>query len=252
MRRFPGRVIWDYLLEKFSASGFIWFVFSMAMLIGAEGDLYDFADSVSHGMLWAAFFGYAILSSMIIDFLYAKLPFSAPKIKMLLYIAAGYLIFMLSGDLIFALIAGSVGAVFSLLFYAATRFLKKDALKYVFAIAVPLTVLAMSQMDFTEKEGWESRRTSSSYTATFEYFNGRHEIPIRLLKGETVLFSVDVKSENGGGYGYHVETGTGELKGVSRLSDEKMSFVAEEAGKYRIVMEGHSLEGMIFIDWRLK
>ncbi len=252
MRRFQGRLLWAYLLEKLSASGFIWFVFCVVMLIGAGGDLYEFADSVRNAVLWAVFFGYAVISSMLIDLIYTISPIRGQKSKIILYIASGYLIFLLSGDLMFGLIAGTVGAAFALLFFAAAQFLKKDFLKYLFGLAVPFIILAVSQMDFTEKQGWESKRTYSSYTATFDYFNGRHEIPIRLMKGETVLFSVEVKSENGGGYGYHVETENGEIEGVRLISDGKMSFVAEEMGKYQIVMEGHNLEGMIFVDWRLK
>lgn len=127
--------------------------------------------------------------------------------KVVVYILAGFSFFLIQGINVYTVIAGIVGALCALLFYGGTILSHQNRLfKYGFSFVIPLAIMILSTIDFTEKKGWQETRTDSTYEASFGYFNGKHEIPIEVERGETLTFSVSVMNKNGGGHGYHIRT----------------------------------------------
>jgi hypothetical protein len=170
----------------------------------------------------------------------------------LLHVIAGYLIFLSFGFSIYALIAGTIGAFFSVLFLIGTQLFRSNKLlKIVFAIVLPLLFIGVVNNDFTVKKQWVEQIDESSYTVSFDLFNGEHHVPIQVVEGQTVAFTIHILNLNGGGHGYHVLDPKGKYAVTKEGNDGKMNFEAEQTGVYEIVIKGDGLRGEINVDWEV-
>ena len=110
-----------YLTTKLSGAGFLLFVISIYLLLESGRDMYEFVEGISNWFLWIIIFGYGILCSLFIDLFVYKVPFASYLVKILLYIVAGYgIFFIISINVYFIFIAGTIGAICSLIFYVGT------------------------------------------------------------------------------------------------------------------------------------
>jgi hypothetical protein len=246
-KRFP------YVLTKVSGAGFSLSAFFICMLLLTEFDLYKFVQVISKWMYWIIFFGYGIVCSVGIDLVTCKITRKKTILRILLYVFAGYAIFNIGEVNAYTFFAGTVGAICALLFYFGTYVSKKTPLfTFVFAFAFPILFLILMHVDFTEKVRWSEKQSDSTYTATFEYFNGKHEIPILASKGQTITITIDVTNANGGGHGFHVLNEEDQLVGMMDERGEKIIIHAEDTGIYRLVLTGDDLKGSFTVAWNMK
>ena len=154
----------------------------------------------------------------------------------------------------FAVIAGSVGAFFALIYALSCHLLeRKKKFAWIFLLFFPLFLLVRN-IDFTIKEAWNEEKTTSSYFAEFERFNGKNEIPIPLNKGDVVTAYLSFHERNGGGYGFHILDDHGELVEMENVGEEHddtnaIQFEAIKEGTYFIVITGDELQGDIEVKW---
>jgi hypothetical protein len=241
-----------YVVKKVAGAGFSLAVFFTWMLLMSEFDLYQFVQAISNRVYWFIFFGYGVVCSVGIDLVTWKLSRARLPLRILLYILAGYAIFNVGEVNAFTFIAGTVGALCALLFFLGTYVSGKSTrFAYTFAFAAPLFFLLLMHVDFTEKVRWTEEQRDSTYTARFEYFHGKHEIPIAAEKGQTITFAVDVTNANGGGHGFHVLNDQDQIVGMTEESGGKMKIKAENTGIYRIVFTGDGLKGSVTVTWSL-
>ena len=241
-----------YLMIKFAGAGFLLAVNAMYLFVSSKLDLYDFVEDMSHPFFWIIIFGYGITCSLLIDFAMFKFPRAGYKLKLLLYIVAGFGFFIISWNMYLILFAGIIGALCALIFYGGTWISSRiPAFRYIFSIVMPLGILFLMNVDFTEKEQWVEDKNDTSYTATFTYFNGKHEIPIEAKAGQIVHLSYKFTSTNGGGHGFHVLNEHNRLVGMTRVSDNEVNWEVEDTGVYRAVVTGDDVSGKFKVNWSM-
>lgn len=226
---------------------FLWILFSSRM------DWFKVSETLSDYKLWLLFFGYGLLVALLVEGVLWKFQLKRRYIWLFSYMAAGFLLFFAFGVNVFAVIAGIISAVFALFFYIGEMAARHSKLyRFIFAFVLPVSFLVIASIDFSVQHGWEENRTQEGYEATFEYFQGEHRIPVELKKGESVAFTINVDSENGGSYGYSFEDAKGHPTGMDELGGDWLAYEAEQDGIYYIVLRGHQISGSILIDWKFK
>lgn len=247
--------IWSwsgFVIGKLSGAGFALSLCALNILHSSSYDLYEFSEYLSYPLLWIIFYVYGVICSFVIDLLAFRFPRTIGRLKVVLYVLAGFSLFFIQGINVYTVIAGIVAALCALLFYGGTILSHQNRLfKYGFAFVIPLAIMIISTIDFTEKKGWQETRTDSTYEASFGYFNGKHEIPIEVERGETLTFSVSVLNKNGGGHGYHIRTDGHPRVAMREAGADQLSFRSEEGGTYRIVITGDHLKGSIRVNWEV-
>jgi hypothetical protein len=154
-----------------------------------------------------------------------------------LYILFGYIIFLVIMPIEFALMAGTIGALFSLLFLLGKEKLKPSKWYSWMVFAVPLACLGMIPFDHTSKAGWHEVVGDSSVEVEYEYFNGEHLIPIHGAQGEKIYFAVKHLFSTGDSYGISVYDQSGDFVGMSEESNDVYSMEFEEDSTKYIVIE---------------
>ena len=200
------------------------------MFISSGFNLFEFHNSVTVPALWMMFFGYGIISSLVIDVIGKFVPsFSFAK-QILLYILFGYLIFLVFMPIEFALLAGTVGASFSFLFLLGKEKLKPARWYSWLVFAVPLACLEMMPFDHTSKVGWHEVVGDSSVEVTYDYFYGEHLIPIHGAQGEKIYFVVEHQISEGDSYGHGVSVYNegGDYAGMNDEGEDVISVEFEE------------------------
>lgn len=149
--------------------------------------------------------------------------------------------------------AGTVGAASALIFYFGTYASRQSPFfKYMFAMGLPLLFLLLGNIDFTKKADWKEERTDSGYTASFSYFHGKHEVPVRVEEGRSMTFSVQFQRENRGGHGFHVLNEHNKRMSMEETGGGKLRLTAPETGVYRIVVTGDGLRGGFQVLWSVE
>ncbi|MFD2922247.1 hypothetical protein [Halobacillus naozhouensis] len=239
-----------YLYTKLIGAGFSLSIFALYALMLASFDMYDFVETASNPIFWLFFYGYGISCSILIDGLLRVVP-SVKRYRLLLYITAGCAIFFVlyKGSLEYVLIAGPLGSLAAVLFYVGVKlFAKRLKWAWLFALVIPTCVAISLTIDFTEKQHWTADRTKTSFQASFSYFDGMHEIPIHLEKGEKLLFNIE--SERGR-IGHSVENESGK-KVPMKPRGERMMVAAETKGTYYIVVTGNGVSlGRFKVEWEI-
>lgn len=246
-----------YLVSKLAGAGFaLTFIFGFLFLL--EPDLYKFSEMISTKFIWLMLFCYGLLCSVFIDLITGKMKKKYQQVNRLLmkfelYIFFGFAVFLLNGISYFTLIAGLIGALCSLLFYLGTFLSQRSrSFNYLFSIVMPLCFFLLLTIDFTEKKQWNETRTDSSYSASFQYFNGEHEIPLKVTEGQTLILSREFVNENGGGNGFHVLDDHDKLVGMTEINDQTLKLVPTKTGIYKMVVTGDSIKGSFKIIWRIE
>lgn len=217
--------------------------------------MYKTVEDIFQLKLLQFFYIYGIACSLVIDLIARLIPRMDKLGKALLYVIAGYIIFMVNGFNALTLIAGTVGALSALIFYVGTQWSKlKTPVKYSFSIAFPLLLVVVLNIDFTVKNGWTDKRTSTSFEANFTYFNGKHEIPVVVREGETLSYSVEITNVERGGYGYSLIDENGKNIGARENINGRLKYnvTIKKTAEYRIVVEGNGLQGAIKVEWAIE
>ncbi|GIO21447.1 hypothetical protein [Oceanobacillus sp. J11TS1] len=192
------------LLEKLIGASFSISIFFVIMIIISQFNLFEFHELIISPVIWVLFFGYGLISSFIIDIIGKFIPcFSLGK-QMLLYLLFGYLIFLIVMPIEYALIAGTVGGIFSLLFLFGKEKLKPSKWYSWITFAAPLVCIVMIPLDFTSKVGWNEVTRDTFVGVEYKYFNGEHLIPIHGEQGERIYFEVEHHFSHGDSYGLSV------------------------------------------------
>lgn len=250
-----GQRVVPYFLSKLSGAGIATFLFILFMFMNTGFDMYKTVEGIFQLKLLHFFYMYGIACSLVID-LFARLIPRMDKLgKAAFYVIAGYAIFMVNGFNVSTIIAGTVGALSALIFYAGTQWSKlKSPVKHSFSIAFPLLLLVVLNIDFTVKNGWTDKTTSTSFEANFTYFNGKHEIPVVVREGETLSYSVEITNVERGGYGYSLIDENGENIGVRENFNGRLKYnvTIKKTAEYRFVVEGNGLQGAIKVEWAIE
>jgi len=214
--------------------------------------MYEFTEEIPIRILLAVVFGYGLCCSILIDLIVFKLPRMSFPLIVILYIAAGYIIFILSGINFYTLFAGTIGAICSLLFYFGTNLtFRYKFTKFVFSFFVPITLIILMNIDFTEKEQWNEVTTDSSFAVSFDHFNGKHEIPVQAKEGQIIAMSINFTILNGGGHGYHVLNEKGKLIEMKEVGGDVMGIYIKDSGVYRLVVTRDDAKGSIKVTWSI-
>ncbi|MCZ2259884.1 hypothetical protein [Sporosarcina sp. G11-34] len=263
LKRKVNNNVMEYILNKLSALGLLVLTMSIYLILVNGFDMYGFTESLSNLKAWGLICGYALVTTVLIDLVRVKwIPFTF-KVSVLLHCLAGFIVFLpLMGFNFFALIAGSIGALCALIYAFSSYFLAgKKQFVWIFLLVFPL-LLSVRLIDFTIKEDWNEERTTSSFFAEFERFNGKNEIPIPLKKGNVVTSYLSFDQMNGGGYGYHILDNNGEYVVMKELEEADgangyldttaIQFQAVKEGIYFIIVTGDELKGKIDVTWEIE
>lgn len=224
-------------------------VFLIIMLVIHEFNLYGFNEDISNGWIWLLFYGYGILCASLIELIGKFIPNFTVIKQLIFYILFGYLIFfiVMQGELIFAIIAGTVGAFFALLFWMGKAFLKPAKWYAWLVFVIPLISLAMVPFDLTSKVGWYETKNNHSLTVEYDYFNGKHLVPIKGEKGEEIYFTVEHKVTDFNSYGMTIDV---EGPVVEMEKEEIYSIVfKEKATKNIFVTTDRGRNGKFQVKW---
>ncbi|WP_419887865.1 hypothetical protein ACN6MT_20905 [Neobacillus niacini] len=237
---------------KLAGAGLTMFVIFTFLLLQNGFDMYEFGEAISSKYIWMVIYLYGIFCSLLIDFLEWKIPRINIRFKILLYVVAGYAIFLINGVNVFTLIAGTIGAFCSLLFYLGTYLSERSkGTQFACAILVPIFLMILMNIDFTKKIHWNEVKEDTTFKATFQYFDGKHDIPITIQAGQTINISIKYDNRNGGGYGYHVLNPKDKLVGMAEVNEGVMKFTAPETGVYRVIVKGDDLKGGVQVNWKI-
>jgi hypothetical protein len=242
--------VFPYLLTKLSAAGFMFSIMAIYVLLAVHFDMYEFSETFQVGIV-SLILGYSITCSILIDLMKRSFYFDGVFLEVLLYLIAGFLPFVFIMGFPYYVIAGFVGGLCSIFFLFGHHFIKINGIKLLFAFVLPV-LLVVTNLDFTTKQNWQEVRNDSSYTATFDYFNGEHEIPITANAGEIIFFSINFINKNNGGYGYHVKNDENDHMPMEEVSEFKHVIQINENGLYRIVITGDNFQGKVEVDWDIK
>jgi|GEM_PF-875651 len=239
-----------YLITKAAGAGFALSLFFAVLLLLTGFDWFEFVERISTPWYWLIFFGYGTACSIAIDVLMRRMAKPSVGLQLSLHAIAGFVLFFVNGFHLTALIAGTVGAVCALLYFTGAQAAGRSVVfRWIFAIVMPLTLITLIQIDFTKKTGWTEERTDGEYKASFAHFDGKHEIPLHLTKGERVAIRIAVTNRNGGGHGYHVLDENGEFVGMRENNDGRFIVEAPSDGLCRIVITGDDLQGSVSVQW---
>ncbi|WP_042142119.1 hypothetical protein [Paucisalibacillus sp. EB02] len=240
-----------YFLTKMAAAGFMLGVIAIYMLIMTGFDLYEFSEGLTIWFLVLMI--YSIICSMLIDLIKLKVKQTNQIFEVLLYIIAGFAPFIFTMVLPFIIIAGTVGAICAVIYLFATHFVTRNRIiKIVLAFVIPILLLISANIDFTTKTNWQETRNNTSYAATFDYFNGKHEIPIQVKAGKTITFSVEFIEKNHGGYGFSMRDDNRDYLGMEEVGDDKFKITAPKDGDYYVEIRGDSLQGRVLVNWGIE
>ncbi|MDV2884751.1 hypothetical protein RYX45_06150 [Alkalihalophilus pseudofirmus] len=251
-----------YITPKLSGAGFLFLFMFLYAFLHSGFNLYSVLDELSSSMLWLLIFGYGILCSLLIDLIVHQIPrtnivfrMSIGSFKSVLYVISGFAIFQVFGMNAITIIAGFVGGVCALIFYMASSLAYHvRSFRVLFGILVPIILIALLNIDFTAKSGWTEERTDSSYSASFDSFNGRHEIPIELEEGEVFTVTHEFNNTNGAGHGFHIRNEKNQYVGMEHISDEPslLQLNVGKAGIYKIVITGERISGSFTVNWTIE
>ncbi|WP_285767422.1 hypothetical protein [Peribacillus sp. SI8-4] len=251
-----------YILKKLAGLGLLVLVMCIYIILGSGFDLYEFSEALSNTKVWGLICGYALVMTVLIDLIRYKWSEVTNHTGILLHCLAGFIVFFpFMGFNLFSLIAGSVGALCGFIYAFSCYFLvKKKHVVWIALLVFPL-LLSIRLFDFTIKERWTEEKTKSSFSAEFERFNGKNEIPLSLKKGDAVTSYISFDQMNEGGYGYHILDDGGKLVEMNELEDTHgeygvnetnvIQFHAENTGTYRVIITGHNLKGKIDVKWEI-
>ncbi|WP_078393780.1 hypothetical protein [Shouchella patagoniensis] len=215
-------------------------------------NLYEYQELISSPWIWVAFFGYGIVSSFLIDFIGRFLrPFTRNK-QMVLYILFGYLAFVFFlPPLLFILYAGTIGALFSLLFFLGTTLAKKSIRYSLLVFVIPIGCLLLLPFDVTSKENWQEERGEDFVEVHYDAFNGEHLIPVQGRSGDRVYFTADHQIGNSSAHGLTAYDENKQYLGMNEENEEgvrSIDFIDDTT--YYIVVRGIEAEdGTIRVDW---
>ncbi|MFD2639262.1 hypothetical protein [Piscibacillus salipiscarius] len=242
-----------YILKKLAGAGFFFVVLSSFLLLSSEiDDGFEFVEEISVVFWWIILFS---LATSMIDFIVQKFLMNYQSIKLALYVVSGVLYFLLNPMEIwtFYFILGLIGAMAGLTVYMGMYLAKKSTILKIFlSIVVPLVCFIFLNLNFTDKQGWVEERTETSYEASFDYFNGRHEVPIKAEKGESITSSFEFNNINEGGWSFHILNELGQKVGRAEINDDQTRFEAKRSGVYRFVIIGDDVEGRFRIEWAIE
>lgn len=244
-------MLFSYVSKKLAGAGFSISIFFSIWLLVCGFDWFEWSEQLTGWIIWAIFFGYGPACSILIDVLACKLQgFGRFLVKCSLYAAAGFGLFMVKGLTVYSLLAGIIGAVAALTFYYGTFLAAQGRFHpYFCAFALPLIFLLLINIDFTQKTGWTETQTPSGVTVSFDYFHGKHKIPITLKAEQNVAFTIKFKTASGG-YGFHVHDSKNQLVGLQNHHGS-YRFTAVHEGEYKIIITGNRLRGEAEVAWTL-
>ncbi|SET64071.1 hypothetical protein SAMN05216389_11831 [Oceanobacillus limi] len=239
------------IFEKLAGAGFLLSIMSLFLLLSSDvDDMYEFANGISDFFPWVVGFS---LFTYVIDYLVFKFLNNRNTIKIILYMAFGYLIFMVNPMNVFMLLMGVMGLICSLILYFGNRLAQSSNIfTYGFSIVVLIPLFIIINIDFTEKEGWKEVSSSSTFEATFDNFNGKHEIPIPLREGDTLTFYTTFNNENGGGHGLYMLNENDRKIGMKERNENELQYYADQSGVYRIVIIGDDVKGSFTVNWKIE
>lgn len=241
-----------YIVTKLAAAGFLLAIFAIYIFITSKFDLFEFSEVISSSFLWWMLVGYSMLCSMLIDLLKHFISSIGVFIEVLLYIIAGFVPFLFMMEFPYYVIAGIIGAASAIFFLLAIHFFKNKWYYTFFAFIVPITLLTVANIDFTTKQNWQEIKNESSYIATFDYFNGKHEIPIHAKAGEAIIFSVDFLPRNDGAYGYSIRNEDLGYVGMKEVDEKRRMVTVPEDSTYVIEVRGNDLQGKVIVYWETR
>lgn len=234
-----------YLLSKLAGAGFLLFIFFIYGVLSLGVDMYETVEGISYWFIPAIVFSFF---TILIDLLIYKLAIKNSAIIILLYMIAGFVFFI--SKLIFVILIW--GSIISLIiyfgFYISIRYRK---FRYVFSIVIPFLLFILINFDFTVKKGWKEISTSTSYEATYDFFNGKHEIPLQLEEGKTLVLSENFENTNDGGHGFYVLNEKDRKIGM-KMNGNVLLYTANETGVYRLVFIGDDVKGYFNVKWEIE
>lgn len=237
--------ILHYLWEKLAGAGCAYCVLALFYFFTSPNDHFRLVSHFGKPDLWLYIYVYGIACSVFIDIITMRVQTYKSGIKIALYIAAGYPVFFcMKGVGAYTLFAGTIGACFSLIFYAGT----KMSPKLISAVILPLLICYIVNLNFTIKTNWSDQRTDSNYVASFEYFSGSHDVPIRVVSGQTITFTVKVNDLNSN-YETSIINDRNERIEITALNSDMSRIYAREDGLYRIRITGKELRGGLRVTW---
>lgn len=246
------RLIIHRLLEKLIGASLSISIFFIFILISNRFNLFEFHKLVASPGVWILFFGYGLMSSIVIDFIKRFIPNFFLGKQILLYILFGYLIFLILMPTEYALIAGTVGAIFSLLFLLGKEKLKPSKWYSWIVFIIPLACVVMIPFNFTSKVGWDEVRKDASVEIEYDYFNGEHLVPIHGEQGERIYFEVEHHFNQGDSYGMSLYDENGNREGMNEENGGLVSVkFEEEATKYIAVQAINGSNGQFQVKWWL-
>ncbi|RAP73660.1 hypothetical protein [Paenibacillus montanisoli] len=245
-----------YAISKVSGAGLIYVLIAIFSLLGRSFDAVEFTNGLlSTGLAYLS--AYMIICSVLIDVCTGWIKKNI-LIKIVLHPVAGmFFVTLFSTDPDYKELQYAINFIFGLLYFIGTllakRFVKTG---YMFAIVISLSLLLLSMIDFTVKKQWVETKTETTYDASFELFNGKHEIPIAVKKGKKFEITIEAEHKNNQSYNMKIFDEEGhEVQMSNNLHEAKYEskfwaeFPIDKDGTVKLIMYGSHFSGSFHIEW---
>jgi hypothetical protein len=222
------------------------------------------------GMLWIALYAFGLPFSIVVDGIVRWSKRKAEPWAIALWHAlAGFLFFIPMAfqnapeSIVFFLIAGAVGALSALVFYAGTLWGRRSTrARWLLGAVIPLVIImTASILPDPVVRGWKESRSGASYESSFQYMNGVYPLAIAAKSGQTIDFQVTWRFEEGGegitglrvwgpegrnsraDWETRPSTGSHTYAGVIR---------ADRDGVYSLGIHGDRVQGEFRVEWSVR
>jgi len=230
------------LLSDIAGAGFV-AVFYMGLILFLDRNMYAFTVN---GAYWPVFWCCGTICSVLVS----QIVTSNPKWKVSAYTAAAVMFFLLLKPSHTVVISILLSAACALILYFGKGLARNvKAFRYSFCV-LPILFFLIVLSDTTIKREWNEVVGKNSYSAYFLYFDGAKEIPVAAKKGEELLVTVKVKSENGGGYSYYIVDKQNRTVSQVMTETSELRLNIDKTDIYTIVVKGKSLRGGFDVEWQ--
>ncbi|SDM78509.1 hypothetical protein SAMN04487897_10140 [Paenibacillus sp. yr247] len=256
-----GLLALNYLLSKLAGAGFAYTIMALLVLLSRHFDGVAFSESVFSKPLVLFFWVFGVASSILIDGLTRWIQQNIILVKAALFGASAFIYFMvLPGDDEFRYIACVFATIMAFIFFGGTLIAERIVwFRIVLSILIPLAFFFISKQDFTIKKQWVESATATSYDVQFEMFNGKHEIPILVMKGQTINLTIQATHGNNQSYSMRTFDEDGhEVSMSNNLAESKYTSMywskipIRKDGVIRLVMNGFDFKGSFHVEWNVE
>ncbi|MRH43719.1 hypothetical protein GH741_13660 [Aquibacillus halophilus] len=247
-----------YIISKFAAAGITFSLFYLVSLMISNWDFASSNDLLKNPYIWLCFFGYAVISSILIDYLLKRNGKTSWFYSFIYYTIASVVIWLLLflpsiSDFFYylamVLYAGFITVWCSWAYLVVYRLIKRrSGLSIGLMVVSLLFLLAILFFQPSIQNGWQQSTTENSYHASFDLFSGEEKIEVD-LEGERIYQITLNWSISEGGHGWKVRGKDDYVKLEETDTATQYLLHTTYAGPYYFFVSGNKAKGNVDVSW---